>query len=168
MCDYLNDPISWIRHSTTPYSEDLQSVPRYAKLVRGNDHLLFFDVCLSLFSKVYIVFYYSLRIFITPFVFSIFLLGNNIFKILIMINKQDLIKLGYNKKGNRILGKAISEDFRFGEAGEREYLVNLSESGVVTVDFAINIANDSTKRKRNLANVTSLEEFIAWHNPYEV
>lgn len=85
-----------------------------------------------------------------------------------MITKQDLIKLGYNKKQDRNLGRSISEDFRFGDAGEREYLVNLTDDGILSVDFGIKKGQGSSKRKPNLANITNLDAFIAWHNAYEV
>lgn len=85
-----------------------------------------------------------------------------------MITKQDLIKLGYSKKQDRNLGRAISEDFRFGEPGERDYLVNLSDDGVVNVEFGIKKGQGSVRRKPNITNITSIDEFIDWHNAYGI
>lgn len=71
-----------------------------------------------------------------------------------MINKTELQNLGYNKKQD-LYDK--SQDFRYGEEGDRNYLVNLNSDGVVTVVFLIN------SKKKHL-NFTDLEEFTEWHN----
>lgn len=71
-----------------------------------------------------------------------------------MINKFELQYLGYTKKQD-LHNK--SQDFRYGEEGDRNYLVNLNIDGAITVVFPIN-------SNRKELNFTDLEDFTEWHN----
>lgn len=71
-----------------------------------------------------------------------------------MINKVELQNLGYNKKQDL---HDKSQDFRYGEEGDRNYLVNLSSKGAITVIFPINSNNKQL-------NFTDLKDFTEWHN----
>lgn len=72
-----------------------------------------------------------------------------------MITEKDLIGLGYNKKHESV------GDFRFGNPGDRDYLVNLSNDGLVTV------INSHKRKEKVPSNISDFEKFIEWHNSYK-
>lgn len=72
-----------------------------------------------------------------------------------MINREQILQLGYNSKTKGIKG---DEDFIHNDFEERQYLINLN-NGV------IQIIKD-TKLITNGSSFDDIENFKNWHNNY--
>ena len=77
-----------------------------------------------------------------------------------MITENDLIKLGYRIKGDSGGNRGV--DYRFGNIGDRDYLINLSNDGLVTV------INSHRRKAKAPNNISDIEKFMEWHDSYEV
>lgn len=75
-----------------------------------------------------------------------------------MITETDLYNLDYNKKQDVDFGKNKTKDFRYDDPGTRDYLVNLSDDGIITIIYPINYRGI----KRPV--IRDLDIFTDWHN----
>ena len=74
-----------------------------------------------------------------------------------MITEENLIDLGYSLKTKLING---TKDYKI---SDRNYFVNLSKEGIITVVYG----NNNKTTIKPLINCLDLDEFISWHNNYK-